>query len=300
MADAKTKFDTSTRKKTWRYKRALLVASLLLTLPVLGLFIVVVVRAILVRAPDLPCAWPDEEQVLAIKDEERHLSDKLAAAIRFPTVSTASYEYNREALVDFIHFLEKAFPQVHSSHLVKRQLVANYSLLYEVQGSDPKLVPYMLCAHMDVVPANADNWHHPPFAGQVVDGEIWGRGAIDAKHILMGVMEALEYRLEQGDLPRRGLFLAFGHDEEVAGRDGAAAIRRTLRAKGIEKVEFILDEGLMVLENFLPGIQRPAALIAVTEKGSITAKVSARGVSGHSASPPTNNAIVTLSKALSK
>ncbi|KAL1484620.1 hypothetical protein MTO96_032492, partial [Rhipicephalus appendiculatus] len=136
--------------------------------------------------------------VLAIKDEERGLSGRLAEAIRFPTVSTGSHEYNREALADLIHFIEKAFPQVHSSYLVKRQLVANYSLLYEVQGSDPELLPYMLCAHMDVVPANADNWHHPPFAGQVVDGEIWGRGTIDAKDILMGIMEALEYRLEQG------------------------------------------------------------------------------------------------------
>ncbi|KAH7943896.1 hypothetical protein HPB52_012664 [Rhipicephalus sanguineus] len=124
-----------------------------------------------------------------------------------------------------------AFPQIHSSPLVKRQVVANYSLLYEVQGSDTELAPYMLCAHMDVVPANAANWHHPPFAGQVVDGEIWGRGAIDAKDILMGIMEALEYRLEQGDLPRRGIFLAFGHDEEITGRDGAAYMSSSVVAE---------------------------------------------------------------------
>ncbi|KAH8037841.1 hypothetical protein HPB51_018329 [Rhipicephalus microplus] len=193
----------------------------------------------------------------------------------------------------------RAFPHVHSSPLVKRHVVANYSLLYEVQGSDPDLMPYMLCAHMDVVPVNAAKWHHPPFAGQVVDGEIWGRGAIDAKDILMGIMEALEFRLEQRDLPQRSLFLAFGHDEEVEGRDGAAAIGRFLREKGVKQLEFILDEGMMVLERMLQGLKKPVALIAVTEKGSIMARVSAHGTSGHSAAPPVNNAIVALSKALS-
>ncbi|KAL1468661.1 hypothetical protein MTO96_041342, partial [Rhipicephalus appendiculatus] len=229
----------------------------------LSLLITVLVRALLIETPDMPCAWPDSEQELAINDSDRRLSERLASALQFPTVSTGPHEYNREALVDFRNFLEKAFPHVHSSPLVKRHVVANYSLLYEVQGSDPDLVPYMLCAHMDVVPVNAAKWHHPPFAGQVVDGEIWGRGAIDAKDILMGIMEALEFRLEQGDLPRRSLFLAFGHDEEVE------------------------------------GLKKPVALVAVTEKGSIMARVSAHGTSGHSAAPPVNNAIVALSKALS-
>ncbi|KAH6942770.1 hypothetical protein HPB50_010089 [Hyalomma asiaticum] len=299
MAGVKTTFGPAARKRTLYAKRVLFALFFLVAAIVLGLFIAVVVRAVLIKTPDMPCAWPDNEQELAIKDSERHLSEKLASALKFPTVSTAPHEYNREALVDFRNFLEKAFPNVHSSSLVKRQVVANYSLLYEVRGSDPDLVPYMLCAHMDVVPANAAKWHHPPFAGQVVDGEIWGRGAIDAKDILMGIMEALEFRLEQGDLPRRSLFLAFGHDEEVEGRDGAAAIGRTLRDKGVKQLEFILDEGMMILDGLLPGLLRPVALVAVTEKGSIMARVSAHGTSGHSAAPPVNNAIVSLSKALS-
>lgn len=299
MAGVKTTFGPAARKRTLYAKRVLFALFFLVAAIVLGLFIAVVVRAVLIKTPDMPCAWPDNEQELAIKDSERRLSEKLASALKFPTVSTAPHEYNREALVDFRNFLEKAFPNVHSSSLVKRQVVANYSLLYEVRGSDPDLVPYMLCAHMDVVPANAAKWHHPPFAGQVVDGEIWGRGAIDAKDILMGIMEALEFRLEQGDLPQRSLFLAFGHDEEVEGRDGAAAIGRALRDKGVKQLEFILDEGMMILDGLLPGLRRPVALVAVTEKGSIMARVSAHGTSGHSAAPPVNNAIVSLSKALS-
>lgn len=299
MAGLKTTFGPDVRKRALYGKRALFVLLFIIAVTIISLLITVLVRAMLIETPDMPCAWPDNEQELAINESDRHLSERLASALRFPTVSTGPHEYNREALVDFRLFLEKAFPHVHSSPLVKRHVVANYSLLYEVQGSDPDLTPYMLCAHMDVVPVNAAKWHHPPFAGQVVDGEIWGRGAIDAKDILMGIMEALEFRLEQRDLPRRSLFLAFGHDEEVEGRDGAAAIGRFLREKGVKQLEFILDEGMMVLERMLQGLKKPVALIAVTEKGSIMARVSAHGTSGHSAAPPVNNAIVALSKALS-
>lgn len=299
MAGVKTTFGPEVRRRALYGKRALFAFLFLGAATILGLLIAVVVRAALIETAEMPCAWPNSEQELAIKDNERRLSERLASALRFPTVSTGPHEYNREALVDFIQFLEKAFHHVHSSPLVKRHVVANYSLLYEVQGSDPGLVPYMLCAHMDVVPVNAAKWHHPPFAGQVVDGEIWGRGAIDAKDILMGIMEALEFRLAQGDLPRRSLFLAFGHDEEVEGRDGAAAIGRLLREKGVKQLEFILDEGMMILEGLLTGLKKPVALVAVTEKGSIMARVSAQGTSGHSAAPPVNNAIVALSKALS-
>ncbi|XP_077496026.1 N-fatty-acyl-amino acid synthase/hydrolase PM20D1-like isoform X1 [Amblyomma americanum] len=298
MAGGKAAAVTRAGLRTFRDKRVAVTLVTLVLGVILALLAVVVVRALLIAAPEIHCAWPDGEQELAIRDDERRLSQRLAAALRFPTISRAPHEYDRQALADFIQFLEKAFPQVHSSGLVRRQVAGNYSLLYEVQGSDPELRPYMLCAHMDVVPADASKWHHPPFAGEVVDGEVWGRGAIDAKDILMGILEALEFRLEQGEVPRRTLFLAFGHDEEVEGRDGAATIGRELRARGVRQLEFILDEGMMILEGLLPGLHRPLALVAVTEKGSIMARVSSQGISGHSAAPPVNNAIVNLAKAL--
>lgn len=64
-------------------------------------------------------------------------------------------------------------------------MVSNHSLLLRIQGSDPSLQPYMLCAHVDVVPADPERWSRPPFAGDIADGYIWGRGALDAKDILM-------------------------------------------------------------------------------------------------------------------
>ena len=62
-------------------------------------------------------------------------------------------------------------------------MVANYSLLYTVQGSDPSLKPFLLMGHLDVVPVeNPDIWEAPPFEGKIQDGFIYGRGTIDDKH----------------------------------------------------------------------------------------------------------------------
>lgn len=79
-----------------------------------------------------------------------------------------------------------AFPTVFSSSLVHHELVGNYSHLFWVKGSQPELVPYMLLAHIDVVPASeSDGWEAPPFSAKEIDGFIYGRGTIDDKNSLM-------------------------------------------------------------------------------------------------------------------
>jgi len=85
----------------------------------------------------------------------------------------------------FAPSLFSGFPQIHSSRYVERFLVSSYSLLYKVSGSAEGKLPYLLTAHMDVVPAEPDNWDHPPFSGAIVDGFIYGRGAIDDKGSVM-------------------------------------------------------------------------------------------------------------------
>lgn len=79
-----------------------------------------------------------------------------------------------------------AFPTLFSSHLVLHEVVGNYSHLFWVPGSDLSLVPYMLLAHIDVVPANeSDGWDAPPFSAKEIDGFIYGRGTIDNKQSVM-------------------------------------------------------------------------------------------------------------------
>lgn len=83
---------------------------------------------------------------------------------------------------------------------------------------------------------------HPPFSGAVADGFIWGRGALDVKVGVVGLLEAATSLLRAGYAPRRTLLLAFGQDEEVGGDLGAAAIAAALAARGTQ-LEMIWDEG---------------------------------------------------------
>ena len=81
--------------------------------------------------------------------------------------------------------IHTAFPTIHSSPLVQREVINTHSLLYTVQGSDPSLKPTLFCAHIDVVPVEEESWDVPPFEGRLVDGFIYGRGTLDDKHSLM-------------------------------------------------------------------------------------------------------------------
>ncbi|KAJ8016745.1 hypothetical protein DPEC_G00010550 [Dallia pectoralis] len=221
-------------------------------------------------------------------------------AIQIPTVSTTRTEQNTTALREFDDFLRKAFPTVFSSPLVQHEVVANYSHLFWVPGSDLALVPYMLLAHIDVVPADeSDGWDAPPFSAKEIDGFIYGRGTIDNKQSVMGILQALEYLLIRGYSPRRGFFIGLGHDEEVNGLQGAVNIVQVLKKKGVQ-LSFVLDEGLAVLDGIISGLQGPAALIGISEKGHATVKLSVSMAPGHSSMPSREGPIGILAGAVKR
>jgi len=160
----------------------------------------------------------------------------------------------------------------------------------------------LLMAHMDVVPVEAateSSWHQPPFSGRVAEGFIWGRGAMDDKASVMGLLEAVEHLLESGFEPQRTVYLAFGHDEEIGGNSGAAKIAGLLQSRGLE-LEYVLDEGLNIFNGIVPGISAPVALIGVAEKGYLTLQLTAESPGGHSSAPPEHTAITVISRALQR
>ncbi|KAM9751954.1 N-fatty-acyl-amino acid synthase/hydrolase PM20D1.2-like [Menidia menidia] len=221
-------------------------------------------------------------------------------AVRIPTVSFSDTESNTTALGEFDRLLRRAFPTVFSSRLVHHELVANYSHLFRVQGSQPDLVPYLLLAHIDVVPATeSDGWEAPPFSAKEIDGFIYGRGTIDDKGPLMGILQALEYLLIKDYAPRRGFYIGLGHDEEIRGYNGAVNIVRLLKQRGV-KLSFVLDEGLAVLDGVISGLEGPAALIGLSEKGSATVKLSVSMAPGHSSMPPRESTIGILAAAVKR
>ncbi|XP_056450316.1 N-fatty-acyl-amino acid synthase/hydrolase PM20D1.2 [Gadus chalcogrammus] len=221
-------------------------------------------------------------------------------AIRIPTVSYSPTDINATALHEFSRLLRKAFPTVFSSSLVQHEVVADYSHLFTVQGSQPDLVPYMLLAHIDVVPASeSDGWDAPPFSAKEIDNFIYGRGTLDDKECVMGILQALEYLLLKGYRPKRGFYIGLGHDEEVSGLNGALNIVRLLKQRNVH-LSFLLDEGLLVIDGVMKGLDGPAALIGVSEKGSATVKLSVTSAPGHSSMPPRESSIGILAAAVKR
>jgi acetylornithine deacetylase/succinyl-diaminopimelate desuccinylase-like protein/FtsP/CotA-like multicopper oxidase with cupredoxin domain len=228
-------------------------------------------------------------------------ADRLAGAIRARTLSSEQpAEFDPTAFRTLHDHLRSAFPRVHA-HL-RREEVGTYSLLYEWPGTNPALKPILLSGHLDVVPVESGTereWQHQPFAGDIADGFIWGRGAIDNKSAVMGTLEAIEMLLAEGVQPVRTVYVAFGHDEEVGGTAGAARIAALLTTRGVQ-LEMVLDEGGVIADGVLPGVSRPVALVGVAEKGFVTIELSTRTPGGHSSLPPRHTAVGILSAAVAR
>jgi carboxypeptidase PM20D1 len=185
--------------------------------------------------------------------------------------------------------LEKAFPTVYKA--LKVEKVNQYSLLMKWTGSDVALKPMLLISHIDVVPAKPQNWTYPPFSGTIADGFIWGRGALDTKISLVGILEAIQQLLAVNFSPQRTIFLAFGHDEEMGGEYGAKVISERLRNHhNVKELEIVLDEGGMIdidglgAKNLIPNAQ--VAGVGMATKGFESWKINLKGEGGHSSIPP--------------
>ncbi len=223
----------------------------------------------------------------------------LSKAIQFETISYQDYDkMNFELFKDFLQFLEESYPNIHST--CKRDIVNKYSPVYHWKGKDSNLKPLLLIAHYDVVPvekATIKEWEVDPFGGIIKDGYIWGRGALDNKNQLISVMEAIEYLIEIGFISNRDIYVAFGFDEEIGGNRGARKISEYFEEKGV-RFESVIDEGGAIIEDMMEGLDKPAALIGVAEKGTTNIRISVAGQGGHSSMPPSNTAIETLAKVI--
>jgi carboxypeptidase PM20D1 len=230
---------------------------------------------------------------------DRAAVQRLATAIRMPTISTSDSAPSPEALNAFHAHLAASYPRVHAQ--LRRELVAGYSLLFTWPGADPNAPALLLAAHQDVVPIEGDSlrhWTHPPFAGVVAHRFVWGRGTIDDKMSLIAILEAVERMLARGVRPRQTVYLAFGHDEERGG-NGARTMAALLKARGA-KIGLALDEGFAVLDGVLAGVNVPVAVVGMAEKGYVSVELTATGAGGHSSLPTPDNAAVRIARAVDR
>ena len=175
----------------------------------------------------------------------------LAAMIRCKTVSNR--DHSREDAQEFRNFralLPELYPHIHQT--CEREHIGLHGLLYRWPGQSSEK-PTVLMAHYDVVPAGDEAaWEQPPFEAVIQNDTLWGRGTLDTKCTLCGVLEAAETLIEKGFVPKNDVYFAFAGDEEVAG-DGAPQIVDVLESRHIRPA-LVVDEGGAVVENVFPGV----------------------------------------------
>ncbi|HVR69657.1 MAG TPA: M20 family peptidase [Vicinamibacteria bacterium] len=239
--------------------------------------------------------------VEAVEVDPAAAAERLAGAIRIRTLSTEDPGQRPDAEFAALHaYLARSFPRAHAT--LAREAVGRDALLYTWAGTDPALAPIVLMGHMDVVPVEAaaeTAWEHPPFGGDVAGGFVWGRGSLDDKVTVLGILEAVEALAAGGFRPRRTVLLAFGADEEVGGGEGAAEVARLLRERLVVP-ELVLDEGGAILHDAVPGVRAPVALIGIAEKGFASVELVAKSEGGHSMAPPPHTTVGVLARAIAR
>jgi len=278
----------------------MITGSLLLIIGIaLVLILVFALAFMLLRALLFPIGQKDVELLEPLEVDGRSVAERLGLAVQYKTIADADQEQIDGEPFEGLHrLLETLYPQVHKK--LKRELINEYSLLYTWKGKNKDLAPVMFISHLDVVPADeseGSDWTHPPFSGELADGFVWGRGTIDVKCGVIGALEAVSTLLKSGYKPERTIYLGFGHDEEVSGRHGAHAIADSLASRGVQ-LACLLDEGGIVTEGFLAGVDAPVALVGISEKGYLSLKLSVKTEGGHSSMPPEKTAIGLMSSSL--
>lgn len=247
-----------------------------------------VVRAIQFR-PKKEESYPDFSVQC---NEEKAVSD-LAEMVRCRTVSdTDESKEDEKEFEKFEKLLPVLFPNVY--RVCEFQKLGKRSLLFRWKGKDPS-VSRVLMAHYDVVSVEQSLWQKPAFEGIVEDGVLWGRGTLDTKGTLNGIMQAAEQMIKQGFVPQNDVYLAFSGNEETNGY-GAPTIVKYFKEKGIRPA-LVCDEGGAVVDKVFPGVSAPCALIGIAEKGLCNIRFSVEGKGGHASAPPSHTAVGKLSKA---
>lgn len=220
--------------------------------------------------------------------------DRFRQLLRIPTVSRSDPALeDRAAFAQFRSTLAELYPLAHER--LELELVDGGSLLYRWPGEGTGR-PTVLMAHHDVVPADEPGWRHEPFAADLADDRIWGRGTIDDKGMLVALFEAVEGRLAAGHTPAADVYLFSGANEETFGHGAEAAVE-LLTDRGV-RPGLVLDEGGAIAADAFPGVTGDVAYVGVAEKGLANLRLVVEKAGGHAATPARNGATTTLARAI--
>src|ERR1700733_12015192 len=166
------------------------------------------------------------------------------------------------------------------------------NLVARIEGSDPSAPTLLLMGHTDVVPVNIDGWRRDPFAGEIVDDEVWGRGAVDMLNLTATMAVAFRDLARSGFTPRGTLVYLAVADEENLGTWGAEHLLD--HERDAVKADYVVTEagGFQVRPPRAPRLP-----VIVGEKGSYWCRITVHGTPGHASQPfRTDNALVTAAE----
>ena len=266
---------------------------------VLGIILVILLvlaAVVLVRAAQFKPQETVRPQAASVEMNQEKIVEDMVDMIRCKTVS-----YREEDLIDRAEFakfealLEERFPLVYQTCTFQK--IGKTGLMYHLKGKNSE-EPSVFMAHYDVVPVVESGWEKPAFDGIIEDGVLWGRGALDTKGTLLGVMEAAEQLLSEGFVPANDMYFAFSGEEEING-ESCPDMVTWFEMQGIRPA-MVVDEGGAVVENVFPGVTGECAVVGIAEKGMTDIELIMEGNGGHASTPPTRTMLGQLSEAVVK
>ena len=170
------------------------------------------------------------------------------------------------------------------------------SVVTRMAGEDPSRPALLVHGHLDVVPADAADWTRHPFAGDIADGVVWGRGAVDMKDMDAMMLATIRQRMREGRRPPRDVVIAFLADEEAGGTWGA---------------QWLVDNHPRLFEGVTEAIGEVGGfsatiggqrlyLIQTAEKGMAWLRLTARGTAGHGSMIQPDNAVTELAETVAR
>ncbi len=254
-------------------------------------FAVILVRTLLFR----PKAGVPATRDAVSFDGDRAV-ENLRTLVRFKTVSRYTHEEEDDAeFRALLDALPALYPHVFAA--CEYEELPDRAILFHWKGTGEH-DPAVLMAHYDVVPVDPAGWTHDPFAADLEDGIIWGRGTLDTKITFASALFAVDQLIGEGFQPSRDVYLAFSGGEEVNG-PGARHIVELFRERGITP-SLVLDEGGAVVEGVFPGVSAPCGMIGIAEKGMMDISYTTRSRGGHASAPKPHTPVGILARACTR
>ena len=266
----------------------------IILLSLLGLF-VILVAIILIRAALF------NDKTIYQRDtnfdyETDDVVKKLGNIIKIPTVSHPNpLDMDMSQFDLLLNTVKEMYPIVFGK--CEYNITEDRAIKIKVNGMSSEK-PTVLMAHYDVVPVVEEAWEHDPFLGEVIDGNLYGRGTLDTKCTMICALSALEKALEKGYVPKNDLYLCFGSNEEVFGLSQYHIVQE-FKSQGIRPA-LVYDEGGAILNGAFPGVKEDTAFLGMGEKAMVNIKLSLESNGGHSSTPRKNGPVVRMSKAIAK